>query len=359
MRLIPSFQCAILATSSAFAFSLSHAAEGIDSEWTHVAQADLQLMGDYEGEFQGAPKNHYFDYNRPLAAQVINVRNGEYLIKFNQQHDSRADLYFEGMGKLDGDVIRFTGDACRGEITADCMVGSGTRDGQEVSFSLKRVQRLSPTLGAKPPEGAVVLFDGTNFDQWKHGNGSPVTWHLLPGGVMEVRSAKSEEDRKNKIGGDIETRQSFGDCRVHLEFRYPVEPGKQGQGRGNSGFFFQRSYEVQVLNSYGLNGLWNECGALYKLAPPKVNAARPPMQWQTYDVDYRASVWKDGKKVSSPVITVRLNGVLVQNQEEIIHVTAHAFAERQNEPREAGPIRLQDHNNAIQFRNIWVLPGAK
>lgn len=174
---------------------------------------------------------------------------------------------------------------------------------------------------------------------------------------MEVRSARTDEDRKQNIGGEIQTKKSFGDCKVHLEFRYPVEPGKAGQGRGNSGFFFQGDYEVQVLNSYGLQGWWNECGALYKTSPPKVNAARPPMEWQTYDVVYKASVWENGKKVSPPRITVRLNGVLIHQDQEIPHATAHAFASRTAEPKGDGPIKLQDHGNAIQFRNIWLIPG--
>lgn len=330
--------------------------EGVSTEWTQVAPADLELMGDYEGEWLDAPKGNYFEINKPLAAQVINVKPGEYRLRFYQEHDRRADAYFEGDGKLDGDVIRFSGNGWSGQVAKDGLTGtSGGNPG--VKFSLRKTVRKSPTLGAKPPEGAVVLFDGKNFDEWQHGGNRPVTWNLLPGGGMEVRSAKSDEDRKNQIGGDIETKRKFGDCRIHLEFRYPVEPGRSGQGRGNSGFFFQRDYEVQVLNSYGLDGRWNECGALYKTSPPQVNAARPPMEWQTYDIDYKASVWKDGRKISSPRITVRLNGVLIHHDAEIPHVTAHAFASRFNEPMGDGAIRLQDHGNPIQYRNIWIVPA--
>lgn len=336
------------------------AAEGVSSDWTQVSSADLSLMGDYEGEWLDAPKGHYFDINKPLAAQVINVRAGEYQLRFCQQHDARADTYFEGPGKLEGDVIRFNHNGWSGEVSKDGLTGGGkSHGGAEIRFRLKKVTRSSPTLGMAPPPGAIALFDGRNFDHWEHGGGRPVTWHLLGNGAMEVRSARSDEDRKNRIGGDIQTKEKFGDCRVHLEFRYPVEPGKAGQNRGNSGFFLQGDYEVQVLNSYGLGGMWNECGALYKTSPPQVNAARPPMEWQTYDIDYKASVWKDGKKVSSPRITVRHNGVLIHHNEEIPHVTSHTFAGRLNEPKGDGPLRLQDHNNAIQFRNIWIIPGRR
>lgn len=334
------------------------ASEGTAKVWTDVAPADFTLMGDYLGEWLDAPKGHYFEINKPLAAQVINVRPGVYFLRFNQEHDNRADPYFEGEGKLDGDVIRFESNGWKGEVSKEGLSGTcGQGDKPPIKFQLKKAVRSSPTLGAKPPSGAVVLFDGKNLDAWEHGGGRKASWRLLESGVMEVPSEKNDEERQQGIGGDIQTKQKFGDCKIHLEFRYPVEPGKAGQGRGNSGFFFQGDYEVQILNSYGLEGRWNECGALYKTCPPKVNAARPPMEWQTYDIDYTASVWKDGKKVSSPRISVRLNGVLIHHDQEIEHVTAHAFASRFNEPKGDGPIRLQDHGNAIQFRNIWIVPG--
>lgn len=334
------------------------AAEGASPDWTNVAPADLEIMGDYEGNYLNAPKGHYFHINKPVAAQIMNVSDGQYAIRFTQQLDARADPYFEGTAKVEGEAIVFDDKGWSGKATKDGLTGIASHGGKQVKFELKRVERMSPTLGAKPPAGAIVLFDGKNFDQWKHGDGRPVTWRLLENGIMEVPNPKSKEDRERRIGGDIQTKQSFGDCRIHLEFRYPVEPGKAGQGRGNSGFFFQGDYEVQILNSYGLHGYWNECGALYKLSPPKVNAARPPLQWQTYDVEYTASVWKDGKKVSPPRITVRHNGVLIHDNQEIPHGTAHAFETRFKEPTGFGPIRLQDHGNAIQFRNIWIVPST-
>jgi hypothetical protein len=118
-------------------------------------------------------------------------------------------------------------------------------------------------------------------------------------------------------------------------------------------------YEVQILNSYGLHGYWNECGALYKTSPPQVNAARPPMEWQTYDIDYTAAVWKDGRKISPPRITVRHNGILIHKDAIIPHATSYSFPGRSSEPQGHGPLRLQDHNNALQFRNIWVTPLEK
>lgn len=335
------------------------AADGISPAWTQVATADQSLMGDYQGEWIDV-ESGYFSINKPLAAQVLNVRPGEYFLRLFQQHDCRADPYFEGPAKLDGEVIRFDTNGWTGTISKDGLSGTSGEGSHAagVRFKLEKVVLASPTLGAKPPAGAVVLFDGKNFDQWQQRGNRPVSWHLLDHGAMEVRSPQNPEERQNGIGGDIQTKRNFGDCRVHLEFRYPVESGKSGQNRGNSGLFFQGEYEVQILNSYALQGWWNECGALYKTSPPRVNAARPPMEWQTYDIEYTASVWQDGKKVSPPRITVRHNGVLIHHDEEIPHATAHAFATRNVEPKGEGPLRLQDHNNAIQFRNIWVLPGS-
>jgi len=336
---------------------ISSAAEGISTDWTQVAAADQSLMGDYQGEWIDPQKGDYFEINKPLAAQVINVRAGEYQLRFYQEHDMRADPYFEGVGKLDGEVIRFESNGWSGTVSADGLIGkcgSGHGGADGVRFQLKRVIRSSPTLGARPPAGAVVLFDGKNLDAWQHADGRPVTWRLLDQDRMEVRSFLWDENQKNQIGGDIQTIQKFGNCKIHLEFRYPVEPGLTGQGRGNSGFFFQKDYEVQILNSYGLQGNWNECGALYKTCPPKVNAARPPMEWQTYDIEYTASVWDGEKMISVPRIEVRLNGVVIHHDQEILHGTAHAFASREILPKGDGPIRLQDHGNAIQFRNIWL-----
>jgi hypothetical protein len=337
------------------------AAEGLAPAWTTVTEADRLLMGDYQGEWLDAPKGHYFDINKPLAAQVINIREGEYQLRFFQQHDCRADPYFEGPGKLVDGEIRFNAGGWNGAVSKDGMSGSGQgHGGDPARFQLKRVTRSSPTLGAKPPQGAIMLFDGSGFDEWQHTDGRPVTWSLTGNGAMEVRCAGTADNRQKGIGGDIVTKRKFGDCTVHIEFRYPVEPGKSGQDRGNSGFFLQDCYEMQVLNSYGLHGYWNECGALYKTQPPQVNAARPPMEWQTYDIDYTAAVWQDGRKVKPPRITVRHNGVLIHKDYEIPHATAHAFAARGDEPQGPGPLRLQDHNNEIQFRNIWIAPrGAK
>ena len=193
---------------SVFVATDSLAAGGHSPDWTQVADADLFLMGDYDGRWIDATEKHYFDINPPLAAQVINVREGEYLIRFFQQHDARADIYFEGIGRLVDGVIRFEGNGWNGEVSKDGMSGRGSGHGGEARFELKRVVRSSPSLGEKPPVGAIVLFDGKNFDEWQHADGSAVSWHRVEGDAMEVRSAKNYEERAKKIGGDIFTKRN-------------------------------------------------------------------------------------------------------------------------------------------------------
>jgi len=137
-------------------------------------------------------------------------------------------------------------------------------------------------------------------------------------------------------------------------------PSARGQQRGNSGVFFQSTYEVQILDSYGLEGYYNECGALYKVAAPKVNACAPPLQWQTYDIIYRAPRHDaNGKLVEFPRMTVRHNGVLIHNDQEMPWRTDWKEEGRlKPAPTEPGNIKMQAHGNYVQFRNIWAVDLA-
>ena len=352
MRLTPyiaALGLAWSAVSTAFAASDAPA-------WAEVAEADRLLMGDYEGEWVTPPEKSYQAINPHLVAQVINVEAGRYRLRFMQDFDSRADNYFDGHGVVAGAEIALDEQGWKASVSENGLTGTARIGEREIGFALKRVERLSPTLGLKAPAGAVVLFDGTSLEAWEHDDGRAASWRILGDGSMEIDPGAENRGAEPAIGGDIRTKLGFKDVRLHLEFRYPVEPGRRGQDRGNSGLFFQGAYETQILNSYGLEGNWNELGALYKLSPPRVNAARPPMQWQTYDVVYRAPRYKDGKLVEKARMWSEVNGVRAQWDQELTHHTAHVQADRDKPaPVEAGPIRLQDHSNRIQFRNIWLV----
>lgn len=199
----------------------------------------------------------------------------------------------------------------------------------------------------RPPSDAVVLFDGTSLDAWKSSKkGGPAPWKV-ENGYMEVVPKT----------GAIETKQSFGDAQLHVEFATPTPAEGESQDRGNSGVFFGGSqYEVQVLDSYE-NETYpdGQAGALYGQYPPLANASLPPGQWQVYDIVYEAPRFDDsGQLLKAARVTVFHNGVLVQHASELIGPTAN----KKRPPFEAHPVKmpisLQDHSNPMRFRNIWV-----
>jgi hypothetical protein len=148
------------------------------------------------------------------------------------------------------------------------------------------------------------------------------------------------------------SKQQFKDFRLHLEFQTPFMPDARGQARGNSGVYLQNRYELQVLDSFGLMGKDNECGAFYTLRGPAENMCLPPLQWQTYDIDFKAARFDDtGKKTEKAVATVKHNGVTIFDKLELRGSTPGG----QPEADAPGPIQLQDHGNPVRYRNIWVV----
>ncbi|MFM7182165.1 MAG: DUF1080 domain-containing protein [Verrucomicrobiales bacterium] len=200
---------------------------------------------------------------------------------------------------------------------------------------LERVERSSPTLGAKPPPGAVVLFDGTSADAWD--KGKMENNHLLASGIF--------------------SNEKFKSYTFHLEFRTPYMPSALGQKRGNSGVYHWGRWETQILDSFGLEPKDNECGGIYSVAKPALNMCLPPLAWQTYDVEFTAPEFdKDGVRTAWPRITVKLNGVLVHEDLELKKDFTAAAPMNKPLDQPAGPVFLQDHGNLVVFRNIWLLP---
>jgi hypothetical protein len=286
------------------------------------AGPDYALQGEYAGEAGG----------EKLGAQVIALGNGGFQACFlpgglpGAGWDGKTRIRVDG--KADGSSVHFqsgntgwTAALANGKLTG--------KTGKDAAFSLSRTVRRSPAEGAKAPAGALVLFDGKNADAWVNGRVTP------EGLLME----------------GAQTKQAFKDFTLHVEFMTSFMPEARGQGRANSGVFLDGRYEIQVLDSFGLDGRNNECGGLYSVKAPDVNMCFPPLTWQTYDIEFQAPVFDDqGVKTRNGVVTVRHNGILIHDRVEVPKNTAGG-----QEGPTLGPIQVMNHGNPVRFRNIWVV----
>ena len=275
---------------------------------SYWAQTGLQLVAMGNGEFQavayvgGLPGA---GWNRQPPARLTAQRSGNVL---NLDNGLRLSL--------------------RG-TTASVLTGRGLFGG-----TVRKTIRRSPTLGLRAPSYADVLFNGTNTDAFKNGKMNDAG-HLMVG---------------------TEFAKAYGDFQLHIEFMLPYMPEARGQGRSNSGVYIHSRYEVQVLDSFGLNGEFNECAALYRQRKPDLNMCLPPLTWQTYDITFRAARFdEEGQKTENARITVKHNGVAVHNNVEIVNKTGAGA----KEGPKLLPIKLQNHSNPVVFRNIWIADSSK
>jgi hypothetical protein len=472
------------------------------------------FMGDWEGVSRTTA-----GVESPLVAQVIAYDEGEYKVNFLKQFNTREPAIVELEGRRQDGKILLSGLSRKGVRWQGTIQGndfngqfSGNANG---SYRLQKIVRLPSSLGKKPPDNAIVLFDGTNLNNWEQrrdpvgyinlarhvkgencvvylktdiwsdhtqrvvlelgssdgikawlneeiiatnnvsrgaapgqekenvtlqegwnsimlaitneggswgafarfvdSNGNAVeTISEIDGNVREGKSRKTLEENDNFLtiwkidgpykkeglkakdlfeisfapenetqhsvkwknidfsksdysakwkitngamevvpgGGSLITKQKFTKYFLHVEFRSPFMPNETGQGRGNSGVYNQGRYEVQILDSYGLEGEDNECGGIYKIARPLVNMCAPPMQWQTYDITFSAPRFGSNAEIMEGArLTVIHNDVLIHDNLEIPGPTGGAMGELD----QAGPIMLQDHGDPVQFRNIWLI----
>ncbi len=294
---------------------------------------DYAIQGEYSGMFEADGDK------TKLGVQVIAQGQGKF----------QAVIY-EGGLPGDGwdqkkDLERINAPLENGQVVFKAKQGTGivkagkmhiTDSDNQPMGVLKRLVRTSSTLGKKPPKGATVLFDGSNVNGWK--NGRMTTDKLLMEGTTST--------------------ETFQDHQLHIEFRLPYQPEDRGQGRGNSGLYVQGRYEVQMLDSFGLAGKQNECGGLYSVKDPDVNMCYPPLQWQTYDIQYTAARFDaEGKLTKHPKITVRHTGVVIHNDVELPGNRSTTAAPSKPGPV-AGPIYLQNHGSPMRYRNIWAVKAS-
>jgi hypothetical protein len=204
---------------------------------------------------------------------------------------------------------------------------------------------ITPGEGTAAPSDAIILFNGTNLDEWTNASGAAAGW-MVEDGAVTVKAGT----------GIIKTKRGFGDCQLHIEWRSPAEVKGEGQGRGNSGIFLQGLYELQVLDSYENKTYSNgQAGSIYKQSIPLVNACKKPGEWQVYDVIYIAPRFSENGRLAIPGrITVLQNGVLILNNVEIRGTTEYIGSPRLLVHGMKEPILLQDHGNPVSYRNIWI-----
>lgn len=291
---------------------------------------DFAIQGEYEGGAQGDK----------VGVQVVAKGGGKFAVK-----GFKGGLPGAGWNGKAKDVLTGTAETKDGKTTATMTFGSETSTATiangvfavsvgDEKLELKKVERASKTMGAKPPEGAVVLF-GAEGDE-KNWTGGKLK-ELSDGKYLDV---------------GVKSKQKFGAFKAHVEFRLPWMPNSGGQGRGNSGVYFQDRYECQVLDSFGLNGENNECGGIYTQHKPSVNMCLPPLVWQTYDIEFApAEFGADGKKTKNGRATVYHNGVKIHDNIEFPKECPGG----QPENAMPGPFQFQNHGDPVVYRNVWVV----
>jgi hypothetical protein len=292
------------------------------------ADADFAVQGEYSGELHenGKPQKY--------GVQVVALGKGK----------CRAVAYRGGLPGDGWDKSKrweTEGQTRDGATVVPMLQGTATiKDGRltvtpdqgEKRGELKRVVRQSPTLGAKPSAGAVVLFDGSGME------------HFLPG-------AKMTEEKLLAVPAT--TKRSFQGFQLHLEFRVPY---RDVRGQGNSGVYLQGMYEIQILDSFGKAAHHHECGGIDNIRAPDVNMSLPPLSWQTYDVDFTAATFDaEGKVVKLPVVTIRHNGVVVHDQVELPNRASGTMGGRTKLSPGGGPLYFQNHGSPVHYRNIWLV----
>ena len=297
------------------------------TDLAHV-DADFHIQGEYSGNV-----THADGWCRPVGLQVVALGEGKFDALWypgglpGNGYDGSTRLKLSGQRA--GDKVVLAGEGQTIELQQGYTATVKNSAGGVVGY-LSPMHRYSLTAGAAPPVNAIVLFDGKNTDRLKNAK-------VTPDGLLEI---------------GCETLDPVQNFTLHAEFRTPYMPYAKGQARGNSGFYLQKRYEVQVLDSFGLELQKNDCAALYQFKAPDLNMSFPPLSWQTYDIDFTAPKFDaDGQRIAKGRITTRHNGIVVHNNVELENKTGGGSVEGPNPL----PILFQNHGNAVHFRNVWLI----
>jgi len=325
-----------IAIAGALALGLAFSAFG-------ASPKEIELQGNFEGSAT-TPGGE----EMPLEAKIVALANGAHVAKIDV-NGAIVEVKGQTQGKpedglcLYEDTVDLGPDMGSFKISAkvENKVFSGKAEGSTgvTTFTLNRVEKGSPTLGATPPAGAIVLQDGTGMDAWI----VEPFWGVRNGAM-------------GMSGHSIRTKEEFGSANIHLEFKTPFMPREEpgSQGRGNSGVYVMGRYEVQVLDSYTVAPKDNLCGGIYQKAVPLVAASLPPEEWQTYDIEIHAPKFDGaGMKTADAVITVRHNGIVIHDKVVLPSVTPGGVSDKE---AAKGVLMLQDHHDPVEYRNIWVQP---
>ena len=297
------------------------------TELAHVDQ-DFHIQGEYSGNVTQAD-----GWCRAVGLQVVALGDGKFdalwypggLPGSGYDGSTRRKL----SGQRAGDKVVLAGESLTIELQRGYVAVVKNLTGC-ILGNLSPMSRYSLTAGTAPPSNAVVLFDGRNTDRLKNAKVTPDGW-------LEI---------------GCETKGAYQNFTLHAEFRTPYMPFAKGQARGNSGFYLQKRYEVQVLDSFGLELQFNDCASLYRFKAPDLNMSFPPLSWQTYDIDFTAPKFDAaGQRIAKGRITIRHNGIVVHNNLELENKTGGGTPEGPNPL----PILLQNHGNAVHFRNVWLV----
>lgn len=278
-----------------------------------------------------------------------------YRLKFQPAVLNRSEIFAQINNlKAENGEIKFDNGAYSGVVTKDGIKLAQKHQHGTSNYKLKPYKVVSPTMGAKAPEDAVVLFDGKNMDAWVHLDGSSPKWEIQEGDMIVKPVVKNAEGKNS--GGSMRTKEKFdGALKLHVEFNLPPNYGNDSPGRrANSGVYFG-DFEVQVLEGFGFDGNWGDIGAIYRQIPPQVNACTEPGSWQTFDIIFKPVKIEDGK-VLLPRLTVWHNGIRVQSDAPVKYATALYPEAGAKYKHKEGPIslQLQDHGAPIRYRNIWI-----